>query len=123
MVAQFCRSSVFFPQIINIIFFPLLNSLNEIVKPKGKTSFGKLLRPNLYCKIFAELNLIEFSLTKMRHLRDSNRFQFIHKVLLKRFKRFLSKARQQERLSDNSSFTNFTLNYKIRISKVILNLY
>ena len=103
--------------------FSIAQFLNKIVKPKYKTSFGKLLRPTLYCKIFAELNLIEFSLTKMRHLRDSNRFQFIHKVLLKRFKRFLSKARQQERLSDNSSFTNFTLNYKIRISKVILNLY
>ena len=29
---------------------------------------------------------------------------------------FLSKANQQERLSDNNSFTNFTLNYKIIIS-------
>ena len=38
----------------------------------------------------------------MRHLRDSNKFQFIHKILLVRFKRFLSKAKQQERLSDNS---------------------
>ena len=57
----------------------------------------------------------------MRHLRDSNKFQFIHKILLVRFKRFLSKAKQQERLSDNSLFTNFTPNYKIRISNIILN--
>ena len=54
------------------------------------------VRPTLYCKIFAVLNLIELSLTKMRHLRDSNKFQFIHKILLVRFKRFLSKDKQQE---------------------------
>ena len=33
----------------------------------------------------------------MRHLRDSNKFQFIHKILLVRFKRFLSKAKQQNK--------------------------
>ena len=57
----------------------------------------------------------------MRHLRDLNKFQFIHKILLVRLKRFLSKTKQQERLSDNSLFTNFTPNYKIRISNIILN--
>ena len=57
----------------------------------------------------------------MRHLRDSNKFQFIHKILLLRLKRFLSKAKQQEQLSDNSLLTNFTPNYKIRISNIILN--
>ena len=58
----------------------------------------------------------------MRHLRDSNKFQFIHKILLVRFiKGLLSKAKQQERLSDNIFFTNFTPNYKIRISDIILN--
>ena len=39
-----------------------------------------------------------------------------------RLKRFLSKAKQQERLSDNSLFTNFTPNYKIRISKYNIKL-
>ena len=121
MVAQFCCYSGFFLQTIIIIFFPLLNFLNKITKPQCKTSFGKLLRPTLYCKVFAELNLIEWSLTKTRHLRDLNKFQFIHKILLVRFKRFLSKAKQQERLSDNRSFTSFTLSYKTRIVKVILN--
>ena len=81
----------------------------------------KCLRPTLYCTIFAELNLIELSLTKMRHLRDPNKFQFIHKILLVRLKRILSKTKQQERLSDNSLFTHFTRNYKIRISNIILN--
>ena len=59
MVAQFCCYSGFFLQTIIIIFFPLLNFLNKITKPKCKTSFGKLLRPTLYCKVFAKLNLIE----------------------------------------------------------------
>ena len=49
----------------------------------------KTLRPTLYCKIFAELNLIEPNLVKMRHLWDLNKFQFIHKISLVRFKRFL----------------------------------
>ena len=31
----------------------------------------------------------------MRHLRDSNKFQFIHKILLKRLKRFLSKLNRK----------------------------
>ena len=32
----------------------------------------------------------------MLHLRDPNKFQFIHKILLVRFQRFLSKDKQQE---------------------------
>ena len=58
----------------------------------------------------------------MQHLRDSNKFQFIHKILRVRFiKGLLSKVKQQEQLSDNIFFTNFMLNYKIRISNIILN--
>ena len=44
--------------------FSIAQFLNKIVKPKCKTSFGKLLRPTLYCKIFSELNLIELSKQK-----------------------------------------------------------
>ena len=83
--------------------------------------FVCILRPTLYCKTFAELNLIELSLKKMKHLRGSNKSQFIHKILLVRLQRFLSKTKQQERLSDNSLFTSFTPNYKFRISNIILN--
>ena len=32
----------------------------------------------------------------MLHLQEPNKFQFIHKILLVRFKRFLSKDKQQE---------------------------
>ena len=52
----------------------------------------------------------------MRHLQNPNKFQFIQEILLVRLKRFLSKVKQQERLSGNSLFTHFTPNYKIRIS-------
>ena len=55
MVALFSYSSFFFPQKGITFFFSFAHFLNQIVKPRHKTTFSKLLRKAFKIKNFSQI--------------------------------------------------------------------